>query len=149
MLEGLERFLAYTNVTFVSGLSLTLASVLVCAAGLGPVALVGQLPDGAAGRRGGDGLSAHRHAPIQLAWRPARYLPLLKECRMQSRATMLGSFEERAEALVLPKVAGYAHTGVFAAGQHPGQPADLHPLRPGLVLLSQDRPPAARGEGSE
>ena len=34
-------------------------------------------------------------------------------------ATLLGSFEQRAESLVLPKVAGYAHTGVFAAGNIP------------------------------
>jgi O-antigen/teichoic acid export membrane protein len=119
VLEGLERFLAYTNVTFTSGLSLTVASVLVCAAGYGPVALslsylVGPLV-GAVGM----GMSAHRHAPVRIAWRPARYLALLKECRMQSRATLLGSFEERAEALVLPKVAGYAHTGLFAAGNIP------------------------------
>jgi O-antigen/teichoic acid export membrane protein len=119
VLEGLERFLAYTNATFASGLALTLASVLVCAAGYGPVALslsylVGPLVGMVA-----MGTSAHKHVPFRLRWDPRRYLALLKECRMQSRANLLGAFEERAESLVLPKVAGYAHTGVFAAGNIP------------------------------
>ena len=119
VLEGQERFLSYTNVTFASGLALTLASVLVCAAGYGPVALsVGYLVGPLVGVVG-MGLVVHKHAPIRLLWRPARYLVMLKECRLQSRATLLGSFEQRAESLVLPKVAGYAHTGVFAAGNIP------------------------------
>jgi O-antigen/teichoic acid export membrane protein len=67
----------------------------------------------------GMGMAAHRHSPVQLAWRPKRYRELLKECRMQSRATLLGSFEQRAETLVLPKAAGYADMGVFAAGNIP------------------------------
>ncbi len=119
VLEGLERFLAYTNVTFLAGLSLTLASVLVCAAGLGPVALSVSYLMGPLVGALGMGWTVHRKAPIRLAWRPARYWTLLKECRLQSRATLLGSFEERAETLVLPKVAGYANTGVFAAGNIP------------------------------
>jgi O-antigen/teichoic acid export membrane protein len=119
VLEGLERFLAYTNATFASGLALTLASVLVCAAGYGPIALslsylVGPLLGLVA-----MGLSAHKHVPFSLRWRPARYLALLKECRMQSRAQLFGAFADRAETLVLPKMAGYAHTGVFAAGSIP------------------------------
>ena len=119
VLEGSERFLAYTNVTFASGLALTLASVLVCAAGFGPVALSVSYLLGPLVGVVGFGLSAHRHTPFRLRWRPARYLELLKECRMQSRATLLGSFEERAETLVLPKVAGYVNMGVFAAGNIP------------------------------
>jgi O-antigen/teichoic acid export membrane protein len=119
VLEGQERFLAYTNVTFLAGLSLTVASVLVCAAGWGPVALSGAYLVGPLMGAVGMGITAHRHTPIRLIWRPARYKILLKECRLQSRATLLGSFEERAETLVLPKVAGYANNGVFAAGNIP------------------------------
>jgi O-antigen/teichoic acid export membrane protein len=119
VLEGQERFLAYTNVTFASGLALTLASVLVCAAGGGPVALSLSYLVGPVLGAIGMGMAAHRHSPVQLAWRPKRYRELLKECRMQSRATLLGSFEQRAETLVLPKAAGYADMGVFAAGNIP------------------------------
>jgi O-antigen/teichoic acid export membrane protein len=119
VLEGLERFLAYTNVTFISGLLLILSNVLVCRAGYGPVALSLSYLVGPIAGAIAMGLSVRRHLPIRLSWRPARYRQLLRECRMQSRATMLGSFEERAESLVLPKVAGYAINGVFAAGNIP------------------------------
>ena len=119
VLEGREHFLAYTNATFISGLLLILSNVLVCRAGYGPVALsLSYLVQPVIGMIG-MGLSVHRHTPIVLSWRPARYRELLRECRMQSRASVLTSFEERAESLVLPKVAGYAHTGVFAAGNIP------------------------------
>ena len=119
VLEGLERFLAYTNATFASGLALTLASVLVCAAGYGPIALSLSYLVGPVVGMVLMGMSAHKHVPFRLSWHPTRYLALLKECRIQSRASLLGAFEERAESLVLPKVAGYAHTGVFAAGNIP------------------------------
>jgi O-antigen/teichoic acid export membrane protein len=38
---------------------------------------------------------------------------------MQSRARLVVAFQERAEGLVLPKVAGYAQNAVFAAGNTP------------------------------
>ncbi len=119
VLEGQERFLAYTNATFAGGLAVTLASVLVCAAGFGPVVLsLSYLANPLFGAVA-MGLSVHRHTPVRLTWRPARYRELLRECRMQSRARLVVSFQERAEALVLPKVSGYGDNALFVAGNIP------------------------------
>ncbi len=119
VLEGLERFLAYTHAAFFAGISLQLASVFVSMAGWGPVALSFAYLLGPAVSAVTMGLTVQRHVGIRLRWQPRRWRELLRDCRAQSRAVLLGAFEDRAEPLLLPKVTGYASTGYFAAGNIP------------------------------
>jgi len=119
VLEALERFLAYTNSIFVGGLLLTAASVLVCYWGGGPVALAMSYLILPAFNALAMGSVVQKIAPIRLHFDVARWKELLFECRLAARAVFFGSFEERAETLVLPKVSGYADNGIFAAGSIP------------------------------
>jgi O-antigen/teichoic acid export membrane protein len=119
VLEGTERFLAYTNATFIGGLLLSATTIAMSVMGLGLIALsmaylVGPLVSALI-----MGLCVHRQTRIRPTWRPARMKALLRESRMQARANLLGSIEDRIEALILPKAAGYANNGVFAAGSMP------------------------------
>jgi O-antigen/teichoic acid export membrane protein len=118
-LEGLERFLAYTNAAFASGLALTFASVAVCLLGQGPVMLSFAYLLGPVVGVVAMAASVHRHTPLRITWDWQRYRVLLREARLQSRAVIFGAFEDRAEPLLLPKVTGYADTGYFAAGNIP------------------------------
>jgi O-antigen/teichoic acid export membrane protein len=119
VLEGLEKFLAYTNAAFASGIALIISNVLVCLSGLGPVALSCSYLVGPIVTVLAMGVAVSRHTPIRLRLDLAGGRALLREARHQSRAVLLGAFEDRAEPLLLPKVSGYADTGYFAAGNIP------------------------------
>jgi O-antigen/teichoic acid export membrane protein len=119
VLEGTERFLSYTNATFIGGLLLSAGTIVLSVMGVGLVALsmaymVGPLVSALI-----MGWCVHRQTRIRPTWQLARMKALLRESRMQSRANLLGSIEDRIEALILPKAAGYADNGVFAAGIMP------------------------------
>jgi O-antigen/teichoic acid export membrane protein len=119
VLEGLERFLAYTNVAFLSGVSLQAASVMVGMAGWGPVALSLAYLMGPAVSLAFQAIVVHRAVIVRLHFRPKRWQELLRTCRAQSRANLLGAIEDRGEPLILPKVTDYANMGHFSAGNIP------------------------------
>ncbi|HEY0706376.1 MAG TPA: oligosaccharide flippase family protein [Polyangia bacterium] len=119
VLEGLERFLAYTNVAFLSGISLQVASILVGMAGWGPIALSLAYLMAPTVSLAFQAIVVHRTGGIRLHLQPRRWMALLRTCRAQSRANLLGAIEDRGEPLILPKVTDYANMGHFAAGNIP------------------------------
>jgi O-antigen/teichoic acid export membrane protein len=152
LMQALERFRTIASVNLVSGLLLTIASVVVILAGGGPVALslayvLGPLTTFALLlailRR--QRFSVYLTFHLQHAWR------LIWTSRHFTAQQLLAAAEANAAALMLPKLIGSASFGLFSAGALLGDRLSVIPDAIGTAvypMLSkqsrQDRRLAAR-----
>jgi O-antigen/teichoic acid export membrane protein len=120
VLDAFERYTAYATILLLGGLLLTALSMVVCAAGGGPVALALSYVSGPAFNLLAMGILIRRQL---FRFRPrfhwSRFRQLLREARLPARDVLLGSVQDQSEGLLLPRIVGYATFAYFSSGSVP------------------------------
>lgn len=117
MLQAVHRLRTLAVVNLISGLTLTLASVVVATLDLGPVAM-------AAAYLTGPAVSAlsllvivrARLCRVHIVWNPRRFRELLVQSRFLAAHQLLFAGSAQAEGLLSPRLLGMQSYGLFAAG---------------------------------
>lgn len=152
VLQGTQHLAPLATINLVSGLSLTLFSVLAIWRGVGPVGLsvsylTGPLVSVAL-------LSAFVHRrlfPISVRWNFEQYRKLLRDVRAMGMQQFLATIQDRVQQLLVPKLLGLAAFGYFSAGLIPASRLEVVP--DGLMMYyysaishsyQQDRKAAAQ-----
>jgi O-antigen/teichoic acid export membrane protein len=128
VLDAFERYTAFATILLLGGLLLTALSVVVCALGGGPVALALSYVSGPAFNLVAMAILIRRQLfrfRPRLHW--SRFRHLLREARLPARNVVLGSLQDRAESLLLPRIVGYGSFGFFSAGIIPATRLDAIP----------------------
>jgi O-antigen/teichoic acid export membrane protein len=116
VLQALERFDAYSRASIVSGVAVTLASVLAILAGGGPIALtVAYLAAPVVGAAL-LGREVRRHCRVRVRWDWATVRKSLSAVRLLGANVVVSAGRDRAEQLNVPALVGLKSLGIFSAG---------------------------------
>jgi O-antigen/teichoic acid export membrane protein len=117
LLQGLQRFPTVAGVNMAAGLALTAGSVVAVWAGGGAVATAASYLIGPVVATGlFIGIIRRQHFPVRVRWDLWRFRSLLWQARFIGLQQLVGSANQYAEALMVPRMLGETPFGYFAAG---------------------------------
>ena len=116
LLQSLERFASYSATAFASGAAVTASSLLAVFLGCGPIGLSIAYLVAPAVSAFLCWRTVRRHVGVRVQWDTARVWSLLREARLVGFNQLAASARDRAEALLVPRLAGLEAFGMFSAG---------------------------------
>jgi O-antigen/teichoic acid export membrane protein len=116
VLQALEKFGSYAAIALISGLAVTAVSVVAVYQGCGPIGLTVAYLATPAVNVWLQWRIARRHVRVRVRWRPARMRALLRESRVVGASQVAAAVRDRAEPLLVPRIAGLEAFGIFSAG---------------------------------
>ena len=119
VLQGLQLLHVLATTSMVSGLAVTVFSVLAIWYGVGPVGLSLAYLTGPAINLLVLLVYARRLFPVRVRWSPPRYLALLRDVRSMGAQVFFSSVQDRIQQLLVPRLVGITPFGYFSAGLIP------------------------------
>ncbi len=117
LLQAMHKIKTVAAVNFASGITLTIASVVVAYIGANPIAIATAYLAGPAVSAGLLAWIVNRNScPISFRWNMTRFVRLLAGSRFFAAQQFLAVGSAQAEALILPQLVGINQFGVFTAG---------------------------------
>jgi O-antigen/teichoic acid export membrane protein len=116
LLQALEKFGSYAATALISGLAVTAVSVAAVYLGCGPIGLSVAYLATPAVNVWLQWRIANRQVRVRVRWRPARMRALLRESRVVGMSQIAAAARDRAEPLLVPRLAGVEAFGIFSAG---------------------------------
>ena len=116
VLQARERFGSYSATAFLAGIVVTVSSLVAVFLGCGPIGLSiaylsAPLVSAALYWR-----HLRRFITVRICWDPWRAWALLREARLVGLNLVAGAVRDRAEHLLVPRLAGLEPFGIFSAG---------------------------------
>ncbi len=115
LLHALEKFGSYAATALVSGLAVTAASIVVVYLGCGPIGLSLAYLAAPVVNVCLHWRIASQYVRIGVRWRPTRAGALLRESRVVGLSQIAAAARDRAEPLLVPRIAGLEAFGIFSA----------------------------------
>jgi O-antigen/teichoic acid export membrane protein len=116
VLQSREQFASYSAIALASGMAVTATAVVAVALGSGPVGLSVAYLSAPAVSAILYWRSVRKHVGVSLRWDVAVARALLRDARLTGANQIASALRDRAEQLLVPRLAGLEAFGLFSAG---------------------------------
>ena len=121
VLQSREQFASYSAIALASGVAVTATAVVAAALGSGPVGLSVAYLSAPAVSAILCWRSVRKHVRVSLRWDAAVARALLRDARLTGANQIASALRDRAEQLLVPRLAGLEAFGLFSAGAMIGE----------------------------
>lgn len=116
VLQSREQFASYSAIALASGMAVTATAVIAVALGFGPVGLSLAYLSAPAVSAILYWRTVRNHVRVSVRWDVAAARALLRDARLTAANQIASALRDRAEQLLVPRLAGLEAFGLFSAG---------------------------------